>query len=140
MRTCSFLSLVYPLYNLRRKAASLGNAVLKKNKAVYTAASVACFWAGAATLLIATSAKTAFSYQFGLFLVACMRLYKSLCRSVCRSVRTPSTKTSQIGTIRRFQPWRWSVMLLPLPKSTQLMLPCIRPCFWAAASIGDEVL
>ena len=39
----------------------------KKNKAVYTAASVACFWAGAATLLIATSAKTAFSYQFTLF-------------------------------------------------------------------------
>ena len=30
---------------------------LKGNKAVYTAASVACFWAGAATLLIATSAK-----------------------------------------------------------------------------------
>ena len=50
------------------------------------------------------------------------------------------TKTSQISTIRLFQRWRRSVMirrapvevytalLLPLPKSTRLMTPCIRPC------------
>ena len=36
------------------------------NKAVYTVSSVACFWAEAATLLYATSAKTAFLYQFAL--------------------------------------------------------------------------
>ena len=39
--------------------------VLIKNKAVYTAASVACFWAGAVTLLTATKAEIALSYRFG---------------------------------------------------------------------------
>ena len=37
----------------------------KVNKAVYTAASVACFWAGAVTLLTTSKAETALSYQFG---------------------------------------------------------------------------
>ena len=79
------------------------------------------------------------------FLVACTRLYKSLCRSVRRSVGPsvgpPLTKMSRISTIRLFQRWRRSVtiwraplevytaLLLPLPKSTRLMTPCIRPCF-----------
>ena len=49
--------------------------------------------------------------------------------SVGRSVRTPSTKTSRIGMIRQFQPWRWSVMLLPLPKNTRLMLLCYTTLF-----------
>ena len=81
--------------------------------------------------------------------MACTRLYKSLCRlvgwsigpSVSPSVRPSAlTKMSQISTIRLFQRWRRSVMirrapvevytalLLPLPKSTRLMTPCIRPC------------
>ena len=34
------------------------------NKAVYTASSVACFWAGAVTLLIASSAETALKQSF----------------------------------------------------------------------------
>ena len=34
---------------------------LATNKAVYMASSVACFWAGAVTLLIASSAETVFS-------------------------------------------------------------------------------
>jgi len=38
------------------------------NKAVYTASSVACFWAGAITLLIVSSAETVLFDQFGLFL------------------------------------------------------------------------
>ena len=37
----------------------------RKNKAVYTAASVACFWAGAVTLLTTYEAETALSYRFG---------------------------------------------------------------------------
>ena len=37
----------------------------KINKAVYTAASVACFWAGAVTLLTTSKAETALLYQFG---------------------------------------------------------------------------
>ena len=62
-------------------------------------------------------------------------------RSVGPSVsRSALTKTSRISTIRLFQRWRRSVMiwrapvevytalLLPLPKSTRLMTPCIRPC------------
>ena len=74
--------------------------------------------------------------------VACTRLYLPLCWSVSRSVR-PSliAKTSRIGAIRLFEQWRqsvttrrapdvvYTVLLLPLPNSTRLNLPCIRPCY-----------
>ena len=71
--------------------------------------------------------------------VACTRLDKSICLSVCLSVGPSCSKEmSLISTIRLFQRWRRSVMikralievytalLLPLPKSTQLMMLCIR--------------
>ena len=88
------------------------------------------------------------------FLVADTQLYKRLCpsvgpsvrRSVGRSVGRYLLLTRRISTIRLFQRWRRSVMikralievytalLLPLPKSTRLMLSCIRPCFY----LGSE--
>ena len=41
---------------------------IQYNKAIYTASSVACFWAGAVTFLFTSRAKTVFFYQFGMFL------------------------------------------------------------------------
>ena len=78
------------------------------------------------------------------FLVACTRLYKPLSRLVGLSIRPSvrwlmSAKTSQIGTIRRFERWRqsvttrqapdvvYTVLLLPLPNSTLLNIPRIQP-------------
>ena len=77
------------------------------------------------------------------FSVACTLLYKPL--SVGWSLGPsvgPSliTKTSPVGMIRLFEQWRQSIMtqrapdvvytalLLPLPNSTPLNLPCIWPC------------
>ena len=63
------------------------------------------------------------------FLVACMRLYTSLCRSV-----GPSEITSLFQVFRAERRSDLSycpcpTTILPLPTRTRLMLPCIRPCF-----------
>ena len=66
------------------------------------------------------------------FLVACTRLYTSLCRLVSRSVG-PSIITSRFWAFRAkgradFSYCPCPATILPLPTRTRLMLPCIRPC------------
>ena len=76
------------------------------------------------------------------FLVACTRLYTSLCRSVRRSVRPsvrPSVGRKSLRFASLFSAFRAErrsdlsycpcpTTILPLPTRTRLMLPCIRPC------------
>ena len=67
------------------------------------------------------------------FLVACTRLYTSLCRSVCPSIGR-SIITSRFWAFRAKRRADFSycpcpATILPLPNRTQLMLPCIQPCF-----------
>ena len=84
------------------------------------------------------SKKNLFSMKdiFNWFLVACTRLYKSLCRSVRRSVgpsvRPPFTFFSFSCALSSV----WA--LLPLPNSTRLVLSCIRTCFLKRTRLAVE--
>ena len=73
---------------------------------------------------------------FSQFLVACTRLYTSLCRSVGWS-----KITSRFWAFRAKRRTDFSfcpATILPLPTHTWLMLPCIRPCFSLKTLLLDQ--
>ena len=69
---------------------------------------------------------TADHMPIGAWFVACTRLSHTVGRSVRRSVGSNENKSNQYK--KAVLALEASIMLLPLPKSTRLMLPCIRPC------------
>ena len=64
-------------------------------------------------------------------------LYKRVCPSVGRSVRPSVCPAS---TKMLFYRWWRSIMWLPLPKSTRLVTPCIRPCFKTRSWLSPATL